>query len=256
MIDFPVPSDKIIEVPSTIWTFVHDLAFAPWSYVSQAFWTVWTCPPFETFRNGLVVAWITWKNFASAHPIIAVVLALVVLAFIVVPWFRIFVLRCLGFMKNVPKGSMFALLQSLGARSGSPSVTATAIAVAIVVLGIVVIPRVLKGLWIFFLHCLGFLVWGVLRGPLVFAHPVIIAAVIVVLALVAIPRLLEALKIVFLHCLSFLGRGVLRPYAANYQSTEREERPDAYTVPVAASEERRAGGGGGYPAVGSTTGRR
>jgi len=57
------------------------------------------------FRTGLVATWITWKNFGRpsvfAHPIIAVVLAFVILAFVVrVPYLKPFVLHRLGFRES------------------------------------------------------------------------------------------------------------------------------------------------------------
>jgi len=72
-IDFPTPGDKILEVLCAICTFVRDLALVIWFYASQAFWAVWTSPPFEMFRNGLVavwIAWIAWMNFGPSSRLI------------------------------------------------------------------------------------------------------------------------------------------------------------------------------------------
>ncbi|KAI9568400.1 hypothetical protein HD554DRAFT_2038948 [Boletus coccyginus] len=107
-VDFPTLSDKIFQVLCEIWTFVRDLALVLWSYVSQASWAVWTYPPFETFRNGLVAAWIAWMNFVFTHPIITVILA-----FIVVPWLSSFALHCLGVReRGVLRGSNTTNYQS------------------------------------------------------------------------------------------------------------------------------------------------
>lgn len=65
-IDFPALSDKIIEVLRALRTFVGDLCIVLWSYVSQAFWAVWTYPPFETFRNEFVAALIALVDYGPS----------------------------------------------------------------------------------------------------------------------------------------------------------------------------------------------
>ena len=65
-IGFPTLSEKLIELLRAIWFFIRDVCIAVWSDISQAFLTVWTWPPFETFRYELVTFFVSFKDYGSS----------------------------------------------------------------------------------------------------------------------------------------------------------------------------------------------
>lgn len=65
-IDFPDLRDRILEILDAMWTFICVVCIVLWSYVSQAFWAVWTYPPFEMFRNEFIAALIALWDYGSS----------------------------------------------------------------------------------------------------------------------------------------------------------------------------------------------